>query len=93
MKNIYNVFEQHDGHIPYEQFYVQMKKLNEEQRSLLLMIYLLKKKRPIKTFTFFLTRGVGTRKTFTIMCIIQSMLQHYIKEMMDVHPLKPKVMK
>jgi hypothetical protein len=28
-KNIYNVFEQHDGHIPYEQFYVQMQKLNE----------------------------------------------------------------
>jgi hypothetical protein len=28
-KIIYNVFEQHDGHIPYEQFCVQMKKINE----------------------------------------------------------------
>jgi hypothetical protein len=27
------------------------------------------------------------------MWIIQSMLQHYIKEMTDVDPLKPKVMK
>jgi hypothetical protein len=49
---------------------------------------LLEKKRPIKTFTFFKTRGVGTRKTFTIMCIIQ----HYKKEMIDVDLLMPKVM-
>ncbi len=27
------------------------------------------------------------------MCIIQSMLQHYIKEIIDANPLKPKVMK
>jgi hypothetical protein len=62
-----------------------------KNKELLLMIFYFLKKKPIKTFTFFFTKGIGTRKTFTIMCIIQSMLQHYIKEMIGVDPLKPKV--
>jgi hypothetical protein len=33
------------------------------------------------------------RKTFTLMCIIQSMLQYYIKQMTNVDTLKPKILK
>ncbi len=32
-------------------------------------------------------------KIFTFMCIIQNMLRQYIKQIIDVNPLKPKIMK
>jgi len=32
-------------------------------------------------------------KTFTLMCIIQNLLQYYIKQIRNVNPLKPKIMK
>jgi hypothetical protein len=51
------------------------------------------KKNPSRLLPFFLPRGAKTRKTFTLMCNIQSMLQHYIKTMIDANPLKPKVLK
>ncbi len=37
-----------------------------------------------KPFHFFLTSGAETRKTFTLMCIIQKMLQYYIKQITNV---------
>ncbi len=46
-----------------------------------------------KPLHIFLTRGVGTRKTFTSMCIIQNMLKYYIKNRTNSNPLKPKIMK
>jgi hypothetical protein len=47
----------------------------------------------IRTFTVVLIGGVGTRKTFTLMCIIQNLLQYYIKQIKNVNLLKSKVMK
>jgi len=46
-----------------------------------------------KPFHKFLIGGAKTRKNFTFMCIIQNMLQYYIKQITNVNPLKPKVMK
>jgi hypothetical protein len=48
---------------------------------------------PWKPLHLFLIGGVGMRKTFTLMCIIQSMLQYYIKQMTNVDTLKPKILK
>jgi hypothetical protein len=38
----------------------------------------------------FLTRGVGTGKTFPLMCIIRYMLSYYIKQFVNLDPLKTK---
>jgi hypothetical protein len=40
-----------------------------------------------------LTSGVGIGKAFTLMCIIQNMLQYYTKQITNDDPLKPKIMK
>jgi len=82
-----------DECIPYEEFSTNMKKLNDEQRFIVndiiyLNIYILQ-----NLYTNFLTRGVGIGKTFTVMCIIQNMLRYCIKDIPNVGPLKPKVMK
>ncbi len=37
--------------------------------------------------------GVNTKKTFTLMCIIQNIFQYYIRETIDVNLLKTKIMK
>ncbi len=68
-----------------------MKRQSDEQKKIVDDI-LYQKKNPSRFLPFFLPWGARTRKTFTLMCIIQSMLQHYIKEM-HANPLKPKVMK
>jgi len=47
----------------------------------------------LEPLNHFLIGGVGIRKTFPLMCIIQNLLQHYIKQIGNVDPLKPKVMK
>ncbi len=52
-----------------------------------------KNKYPTKTLHIFLISAVGTKKTFTLMCIIQNMLQYCIKETIDVNILKLKIMK
>jgi len=38
----------------------------------------------------FLTRGVGIGKTFPLMCIIRYMLSYYIKQFVNLDPLKTK---
>lgn len=40
-----------------------------------------------------MTQGVETGKTFILMCIIQNMLQYHIRQIINVDPLKPKIMK
>ncbi len=82
-----------DECIPHEEFSTNMKKFNDEQRFIVndiiyLNIYILQ-----NLYTNFLTRGVGIGKTFTLMCIIQNMLRYCIKDIPNVDPLKPKVMK
>ncbi len=63
-------------------------------KKLLLMIFYTKFQKTLQNhFIYFLTSGVGTRKTFTLMCIIQNMLRYYIKQITNVDPLKPKIMK
>ncbi len=56
-----------------------MKKLNDEQKIVVDDIILNETKDPSKPLCFFLTNCVRMRKAFTLMCIIQNMLQHYIK--------------
>jgi hypothetical protein len=41
----------------------------------------------------FLTSGVDIGKAFTLMCIIQNMLQYYTKQTTNDDILKPKIMK
>jgi hypothetical protein len=57
------------------------------------MISYTKKSKTTKPFHIFLTSGARTRKTFTLMCIIQNMLRYYTKQVTNVDPLKPKIMK
>jgi hypothetical protein len=62
-------------------------------KKLLWMNFIQEKQKSNKTITFFLTKGARTRKMYTLMCIIQNMLQYYKIEITDVDLLKPKVMK
>jgi len=66
-----------------------MKKSNHEQRIIIDDIYL-KKQTFIKPLHIFLIGGVNTKKTFTFMCIMQNMLQYYIKQISNVDFKKPK---
>jgi hypothetical protein len=66
-----------------------MKKLSEEQ---IIIVNDKKRKNPSKPLHFF-NKRCRDKKKFILMCIIQSMLQHYIKEIIYVDPLKPKAMK
>jgi hypothetical protein len=50
-------------------------------------------KNPMQPLYIFLIGGIGTRKAFTLMCIIQYMLSYYIKKYINPNPLKPKIMK
>ncbi len=61
-------------------------------KELLLMISYTKSK-TTKPFHIFLIGGARTRKTFTLMCIIQNMLWYYTKQVTNVDILKPKIMK
>ncbi len=76
-----------------KEFSSHMRQLNNEQK-LLLMISFTKKLKTLRNhFFFFLTSGVGIEKAFTLMCIIQNMLQYYTKQITNDDPLKPKIMK
>jgi hypothetical protein len=70
-----------------------MRQLNNEQIAIVNDILYQKIKSPPKPFHIFLIGGIGTRKMFTFMCIIQNMLQYYTKQITNVDPLKPKIMK
>ncbi len=67
-----------------------MKQFNNKQMAIVDDILYKKTKHLNKPLHIFLTRGVETRKTFTFMCIIQNMLQYYIRQIINVDPLKPK---
>jgi len=70
-----------------------MKKINEEWRLIVDDIIYKKHKYPLKTLHIFLIGHVGIGKIFTLMCIIQNMLRYYIRDISNVDPLKPKIMK
>jgi hypothetical protein len=70
-----------------------MRQLNNEQRAIVDDILYQKIKNLTKPFHIFLIGGVRIGKMFTFMCIIQNMLQYYIKQITYVDPLKPKIMK
>jgi hypothetical protein len=88
---ICSLFEQIDEHISYEQFSSNMRKLNHEQWIIIDYLYIYIYKHSSIPLHIFLTRGVGTRKTFTFMCIMRNMLQYYIRQIPNVDPLKPKL--
>ncbi len=50
-------------------------------------------KYPLGPLHILLRRGARRGKTHTLMYIIQNMLQYYIKQITNVDPLKPKVIK
>jgi hypothetical protein len=85
------MLRQLDEKIPYEQFASQMRKFNDEQHLIVDDILYKKNKNPMQPLYIFLTWGIGTRKTFTLMCIIQYMLSYYIKQFVNLNPLKPKI--
>jgi hypothetical protein len=58
-----------------------------------MILYIKNKKYLSKPLHIFLTGGTRIGKTFTLMCIIQNMLRYYIKDISNVDPFKPKVMK
>jgi hypothetical protein len=53
-------------------------------------IFYQKIKNLTKPFHKFLIGGAKIRKFFPFMCIIQNMLQYYIKQITNVNPLKQK---
>ncbi len=61
-----------------------MRKLNIKQRIIIDDILHWKKINPLKPLHLFLTRGTWRGKTCTFMCIIQNMLQYYIKQITNV---------
>jgi hypothetical protein len=72
----------------YKKFSSHIRQLNNEQRIIVDDTLYQKIKHPTKPFHIFLTVGVGTRKTFTFMCIKQNMLQYYTKKITNVDILK-----
>jgi hypothetical protein len=64
-----------------------MRKLNTKQRIIAYDILHWKNKYPLEPLHLFLTRGTWRGKTCTLMCIIQNMLQYYIKQITNVDPL------
>jgi hypothetical protein len=77
----------------YKGFSSHMRQLNNEQRTIVGDILYQKFKNLKKPFHIFVTCGVRTRKLFTLMCIIQSLLQYCTKQITNVDCLKPKIMK
>jgi hypothetical protein len=58
-----------------------MRQLNSEQKNIVYDILHKKNKHPTKPLHLFLTRGVGIGFFLILMCIIQNMLQYYIKNL------------
>jgi len=77
----------------YKEFSSHMKQLNNEQIVIVDDISYQKVKNLTKPFHIFLIGGARARKTFTLMCILQNMLRYYTKQITNVDPLKPKIMK
>jgi hypothetical protein len=70
----HNVSKQIDEFMACKEFHLHMRQLNNEQETIVDDILYKKPKNPTKPFHIFLTRGVGTRKTFILTCIIPNML-------------------
>jgi hypothetical protein len=70
----------------YTRFFSHMRQLNNELKIIVDDILYQKIKKFIKPFFIFLTGGVGKRKMFTFMCIIQNMLRYYTKQIANVDP-------
>ncbi len=64
-----HVYQQIDEHVPYEDFALQLRELNDEQKNIVDDI-LYKKKNPTKPLHIVLTWGVGTWKIYILMSII-----------------------
>jgi hypothetical protein len=77
----------------YKEFSSHMRQLNNEQIVIVDDILYQKIKNAAKPFHIFLIGGVGARKAFTLVCIIQNVLQYYTKQITNVDPLKLKIMK
>jgi len=90
---MFDICQQVDEFVPYEVFSSQMKQFNIELKDIIDDMLHKKSKHPTKSLHIFLIGGASTRKTFTLMCIIQNMLQHYIRNIILANPLKPKIMK
>ncbi len=58
-------------------------------KELLWMNFIQEKQKSNKAITFFLTKGARTGKMYTLMCIIQNMLQYCKIEIIGIDPLKP----
>jgi len=58
-----------------------------------MILYIKEHKFGSKPLHILLKRGVGIGKKITLMCIIQNMLRYYRKDISNVDPLKPKIMK
>jgi hypothetical protein len=69
-----------------------MRKLNNEKIYIVDDILYKKNQGSIKTFTKKINRRCRDGKKITLVCIIQSMLQYYIKQM-NANLLKPKIIK
>ncbi len=67
--------------------------LNEEQCVLFYDILYKKQMNPNGTLSIFFIRSVGTWKTFTLMVIIQGLIQYYLKQNKDLDPSKQTVFK
>lgn len=81
-----------DGNVSHEYFSSYMKQLNDQKH--LLTIYYTKNKKSYKTFIYIFGKRCKDKKNFcALMCIIQNILQYYMKDTTNVNPLKPKVMK
>lgn len=90
---MFDICQQVDEFAPYEVFSSHIKQFNIEQKDIVDDMLHKKSKHPTKSLHIFLIGGASMRKNFTLMFIIQNMLQHYIKNIIHVNPLKPKIMK
>lgn len=77
-----NSFVHTNEQIPYDQFSSNMIQLNHKQK-LILDNNIYKKIKIQQQLCIFFTWGTSMGKTFTLMCIIQNMLQYYILEIIN----------
>jgi len=67
--------------------------LNEKQCVLFDDILYKKQMNPNEPLSIFFIKSVGTRKTFTLMVIIQCLLQYYLKQNKNFDPSKQTILK
>jgi hypothetical protein len=80
---MFDICQQVDEFVPYEVFSSHLKQFNMEQKDIVDDMLHKKSKHPTKSLHIFLIGG--TRKNFTLMCIIQNMLQHYIRNIIHAN--------